>query len=55
MNTSCAKEVHSTSQYRDMGASREVGYIFWQREFSKNGKTYLVRAFNKPSIEVLIA
>ena len=37
------------------GASTEVGYIFWQREFSKNRKTYLERAFNKPSIEVLTA
>ena len=38
-----------------MGASTEVGYIFWKCEFSKNEKMYLDRAFNKPSIEVLTA
>ena len=37
------------------GASTEVGYIFWQREFNKNGKMYLDQGFNKPSIEVLTA
>ena len=33
----------------------QVGHIFWQHEFGKNERTYLDRAFNKTSIEVLTA
>ena len=44
---------HSSFMY--LGASTEVGYIFWQHEFGKNENMYLDQAFNKPSIEVLTA
>ena len=37
-----------------VGASTKVGYSFWQDEFGRNKKTYLDRAFIKPSIKLLI-